>query len=123
MPLAKPKFEAGKPTNWASSASTEEKLAAGWEYISVPAKNPVSSKERYPTLRLNDMGFQAGRTYLVPPQIATTLKDRMARFYASQLRMLQPDQDAAALVDLDSNGQNGTADFNPAGEQFAAVAS
>lgn len=121
MPVTKPKFEAGKPTNWSSTASTDEKLAAGWEYVTLPAKNPVFSKEKYPTIRINDMGFQAGRTYLLPPQVAVTVKDRMARFHASQIRTLQPDQDVSAIIDLNTNGQNGTADFNPAGEQFAVA--
>src|SRR5690348_9688975 len=104
MPVTKPKFEDGKPTSWASTASTDEKLAAGWEYVTIPAKNPVFSKEKFPTIRINNMGFQAGRTYLLPKQIATTVKNRIAVFHAAQIRTLQPDEDVSALTDLQSNG-------------------
>lgn len=117
----KPKFEAGKPTVWSLTLSTDEKLAQGWEYVTLPKKNPVFSKESYPTIRINNMGFQAGRTYLLPPQIASTVKERMEVFHRSQIRTLQPDEDITALTDLGNGEDANIHDFNPEGEQFAVA--
>lgn len=112
----------GKPYNWASNAPTDEKIAAGWRYVTLPAKNPVFSKADYPVVTINNMKFLAGHSYLVPPLIADTVEERMKTFHREQIRLLQPDQDATALNDLNVGQHNGTRDFSYDAEQFAVAA-
>lgn len=109
------------PFKKASSLSIEQKLAEGWEYVSVPERNPIFTKEMHPTIYINDMGFQPGRKYLVPPEIAVTINERIKVFGAAQLRIMQPDADHSAMQALDGNGRMDPRSYNPKGEVFAVA--
>lgn len=62
-----------------------------WEYISIPAENALG--EKHDTMGLNSHYFEAGKTYLVPPKVAETIKERLAVYAKACVRVLQPRRD------------------------------
>jgi hypothetical protein len=114
-----PKVEAGKSTIWAGPSTTEEKLAQGWQYVSIPKEDPINSKQDHPAIRINRRAFAPGQTYLLPPQMAETVRQRLAAFHVRQMRVLKPDVDTSALEVSSSDSAKSTKNFSPEAEVFA----
>lgn len=66
----------------------------GWEYIAIPEENALG--ERHASIGLNRNSFEAGQTYLVPPPVATFIKERLKVYNRACIRQLQPNRDIAA---------------------------
>lgn len=76
-----------------------------WEYISIPEENALG--EAHCSMGLNQHQFDPGQTYLVPPEVARTLKDRLKVYAKSCVRVLQPKRD------YESENQVATGSTNP----------
>lgn len=81
-----------KPTTIDEFYSTDQ---SNWEWITVPAKDPLGKPA--PKFTLNRREFEPGQRYLVPPEIANELRDRIEVFQASIGRLLQDTIDYKAL--------------------------
>lgn len=68
---------------------------SNWEYVSVPAKDPLGKPA--PKFTLNRKEFEPGQKYLVPPQIAEELRTRIEVFQEQIGRLLQDTIDYKAL--------------------------
>ncbi len=81
-----------KPTK-AEATELAGKLSEGWEYITIPEKDihgqPFAGFD-------NNRDHYGPGTHLVPPNVAEHLKERLAVWQASCIRMLQPFVDARA---------------------------
>lgn len=80
-----------KPTVQVDPWTTDK---SNWEYVSIPAENALG----YPhdTISVNRHEFKAGQTYLIPPEVALDVKDRLKVYARATIRTLQPRRDYAA---------------------------
>lgn len=63
-----------------------------WEYVAIPEENALG--EAHVTVSLNGKHFfEPGQTYLVPPAVAVTVKERLKSYAKSCVRILQPNRD------------------------------
>lgn len=76
-----------KQTAWQTDKET-------WEYISIPEENALGYKHE--SIGLNEHKFDAGKTYLVPPEVATYVRERLKVYARSVVRTLQPNRDTVA---------------------------
>jgi len=65
-----------------------------WEYVTIPKENTLG--ETHASVGINGRTFTAGNTYLVPKKIADEMRDRLAVYQKSVIRILQPRRDAQA---------------------------
>lgn len=90
---------------WKSDRST-------WEYIAIPDENALG----YPHDSIGIFGpgqahvFVAGKTYLVPPEIAATVRERLRVYTRATVRTIQPRRDFAAegAVSVGTSGPKGS---------------
>jgi hypothetical protein len=80
-----------------------------WEYITIPEENPLG--EKHASIANNNHVFEAGKTYLVPPEIAEDVKDRLRVYQRACVRVLQPTRDykAERQVAIGSTNPGGNA--------------
>jgi hypothetical protein len=77
-----------------------------WEYISIPAENAIG--ERHDSVAVNEHVFDAGQTYLVPPAVAASVKERLAVYAKACIRILQPKRDVTSEQQVQLFGRNKT---------------
>lgn len=81
-----------------------------WVYVEIPEEGMLGSfdlSRKTPLFMINHYQFTAGK-HLVPPEIASTLIDRVAVWKAQQLKLVRPDIDAKALQQLAGNASVGS---------------
>lgn len=88
--------------------STDQK---DWVYISIPDENALG--EKHDTMGLNTHYFEAGQTYLVPPEVYQTLKERLSVYAKACVRVLQPKRDYAAEKAVNTFGTKGGTPIDP----------
>lgn len=86
-----------------------------WRYVTVPEEDPLG--KGYPNISLNKDVFSAGKTYLVPPQVADYINDRIKVFNRSCVRLLQPNVDLKSIGEVNV----GSANMNVLGHQAVPV--
>ena len=69
----------------------EEKL----EYVTIPAVDIYD--EIYPMFQINRDKYESGMTHLVAPVVATELREMIARFEKSRVRLMQRSPDSRSL--------------------------
>lgn len=79
--------------------STDEKLEAGYRWVTVPKKDIYG----YPFkgMYLNEKYFESG-THLVEADVATALEERLERFNEYSIHLMRPDADIKTLKELSS---------------------
>lgn len=75
-----------------------------WQYVTIPDEDPLGKK--YPNIGLNAHSFKAAETYLVPPQVAEYIKDRVKVFNRSCVRLLQPNADMKSISEVSVGSAN-----------------
>lgn len=68
---------------------------SNWEWVSMPAKDVLGKPA--PSFSLNRREFKPGERYLVPPEVAKELRDRIEVFHEYTGRLLQDTIDYKAL--------------------------
>lgn len=66
-----------------------------WVYVTVPEEEPTGN--RFPTIWLNKISFEAGHTYHIPTAVASYLNERIRVYNRSVIRLFQPGVDKEAL--------------------------
>jgi len=79
------------PDPWKSDQET-------WQYVTLPDEDPLGKK--FPNIGLNANTYKGGETYLVPPQVADYIKDRIKVFNRSCIRLLQPNADMKSINEV-----------------------
>ena len=82
-----------------------------WVYISIPEENALG--EKHDTMGLNTHYFEAGQTYLVPQEVADTLKERLKVYARACVRVLQPKRDYGAEKAVEHFGTKGGTPIDP----------
>lgn len=75
-----------------------------WENVHVPKENVLG--EPHDTMSINNHVFEPGQTYLVPPKIAETLKERLSTYNRGIRRRLMPNRDFEAERAVDRFSHN-----------------
>lgn len=70
-----------------------------WVNLSIPAENSLG--EKHAPISVNGHEFEAGRSYLIPPQVAETVNDILRNYNRSCIRVLQPRRDVTAEMQVD----------------------
>lgn len=86
---------------------------ASFVRVEIPAKDTVFDWD-YPTIRINHYEFEAGKTYLTSPELASEVRRIMKGYDLSQLKLLQPKKDFSALQTLRHHAGHQGQDFTPA---------
>lgn len=71
---------------------------SNWEYVSVPSEDVLAHQA--PQFSNNKDIYYPGQTYLLPPDKAADLKDRIREWTRSRVRILQPGVDQRMYRDL-----------------------
>lgn len=107
MAETKPKVETKDP--WQTPKET-------WQYVTVPDEDPLG--HAHPTVSLNKHVFEPGKTYLLPPQVAEYVTDRVRVYARSCVRQLQPNVDLKSLREVAVGTANSTASQYTSGAQL-----
>lgn len=92
------------PTVW----TTDQK---DWVYVTIPEENALG--EKHDTMGLNTHYFEAGKTYLVPQEVAAFLKERLSVYAKACIRVLQPKRDISAEKAVELYGTKGGRPVEP----------
>jgi|SRR5579859_1362661 len=84
----------------AKTATTEEKLEAGWRYVTIPDKDPYDYV--FKGIYLNDKFFPPG-THLMEKDVADSIEERLAAFARYNVRLMRPTADLVSLGQLPGN--------------------
>ena len=89
----------------ATKASSEsEKLEAGWQWITIPSKDPYDYV--FKGIWLNGTGsepdFKPGK-HLVHPDVALSINERLAKFAEYNTRLMRPQADLTSLSQVPGN--------------------
>lgn len=87
--------------------SKDTKETPAMEYVTIPAKDLFDAA--FPDIWHNRTKYEAGKTHLVPVEVAKDLKERLNIFAAQQIRILQPKKDTKAIDAVSLYGQQGAA--------------
>ena len=83
-------------TEWVDPWKTDK---SNWEYVSIPSENAIG--EVHANLSISGPHqyhlFEAGKTYLVPPIVATTLRERLRAYMQSRIRVYSPTRDMKSV--------------------------
>lgn len=86
-----------------------------WEFVTLPDEDPLG--KGFPTISLNKDTFEPGKKYLVPPQVASYINERIKVFNRSCVRLLQPNADMKSIGEVNV----GSAHTNVAGHRAVAI--
>lgn len=75
-----------------------------WQYVTIPDEDPLGKK--FPGIGLNHEKYEAAQTYLVPPQVAEFIKERVKVFNRSCIRLLQPNADMKSIGEVSVGSAN-----------------
>lgn len=78
------------------------------EFVTIPETDLFDHK--FPTIRVNNHEFFAGKTYELEFELASTVKERIQAWQRSDLRLVQPKRDLKSENVLAKSGSGGYVD-------------
>jgi hypothetical protein len=78
-------------------------------YVTIPERDVLDWP--YPTVQLNRMKFEPGKTYKCPAEVGREVQERMDMYNKATVRLLQPKSDRKALADVNRGSMWQTAAF------------